>query len=284
MEKIILNNGVEMPILGLGVYQIPDLAECERVCGEALAAGYRLIDTAAGYNNETSVGAAVRKSGIPRNEIFVTTKVWVADFGDGKTEKAVDKALKNLDIEYIDLILLHQAMGDYYGAYRDLQKCLKAGKVRAIGVSNFYPNRLADLCLNVEVKPAVNQIECHPFYTKEKDLAVMKEFGVAPMAWAPFAEGGHNIWNNPVLEEIAQKHHKTVAQIVLRWNIQRGVIVIPKSVHKNRIEENFNVFDFMLDKGDMAKISALDTGKTEIFDHYDIELVKLCNTLGREKR
>ena len=240
-----------------------------------------MIDTAAGYDNEEAVGAAIKKSGIPREEIFVVTKIWVADFGDEKTAAAVDRALKKLDMEYIDLVLLHQAMSDYYGAWRALEKCYEAGKIRAIGVSNFYPNRLVDLCMNVRVLPAVNQIECHPFYQKSKDLEVMKEFNVAPMAWAPFAEGGHDIWNNPVLKAIAEKHKKTVAQVVLRWNIQRGVIVIPKSVHADRMVENMDVWDFELDMDDMEKIVPLDTGKTEIFDHYDINLVKLCNTIGR---
>lgn len=281
MNIINLNNGVKMPQIGLGVYQVPDHAECERTVLDALASGYRMIDTAAGYDNEEAVGNAIRKSGIPREDIFVVTKIWVADFGDNKTVAAVDRAMEKLNIDYIDLILLHQAMSDYYGAWRALEKCYKEGKVKAIGVSNFYPNRLVDLCMNVEIRPAVNQIECHPFYQKEKDLAVMKEFDVAPMAWAPFAEGIHDIWHNPVLTKIAEKHGKTVAQVILRWNIQRGVIVIPKTVHKKRMEENINVWDFELDAGDMAAITPLDTGKTEIFDHYDIELVKLCNTIGR---
>jgi len=277
MNTIKLNNGIKMPQLGLGVYQIPDHAECERAVLDALAAGYRMIDTAAGYNNEEAVGSAIRKSGIPREDIFVVTKIWVADFGDDKTAAAVDRALKKLNMDYIDLVLLHQAMSDYYGAWRALEKCYREGKVKAIGVSNFYPNRLVDICMNADVKPAVNQIECHPFYQKEKDLAVMKEFDVAPMAWAPFAEGIHDIWHNPVLAKIAQKHGRTVAQVILRWNIQRGVIVIPKTVHKNRMEENINVWDFELDAGDMAAVTPLDTGKTEIFDHYDIELVLLLH-------
>lgn len=282
MESMKLNNGVMMPQEGLGVYQVPDHAQCEQAVLDALNAGYRMIDTAAGYDNEEAVGAAIKKSGIPREEIFVVTKIWVADFGDDKTVEAVDRALKKLDMEYIDLVLLHQAMSDYYGAWRALEKCYADGKIKAIGVSNFYPNRLVDLCMNVRVVPAVNQIECHPFYQKAKDLEVMKEFGVVPMAWAPFAEGGHDIWNNPVLTEIAKKHGKTVAQVVLRWNVDRDVIVIPKTVHADRMAENIDIWDFSLDAEDMEKISALDTGKTEIFDHYDIELVKLCNTIGRE--
>lgn len=281
IKKVKLNNGIEMPMEGLGVYQVPDLAECEQAVSDALKAGYRLIDTAAGYNNEEAVGTAVRKSGIPREEIFVTTKIWVADFGDDKTPAAVERALNKLDIEYIDLVLLHQAMSDYYGAWRALEKEYEKGRIKAIGVSNFYPDRLIDLCENVRIIPAVNQVECHPFYQKEYDLEVMKELGVAPMAWAPFAEGGHDIWNNTVLKEIAEKHGKTVAQVTLRWNVQRGVIVIPKSVHQNRIVENMDIWDFELDTEDMKKISTLDTGKTEIFDHYDIKLVRLCNQLGR---
>lgn len=281
IKKVKLNNGIEMPMEGLGVYQVPDLAECEQAVSDALKAGYRLIDTAAGYNNEEAVGTAIRKSGIPREEIFVTTKIWVADFGDDKTPAAVERALNKLDIEYIDLVLLHQAMSDYYGAWRALEKEYEKGRIKAIGVSNFYPDRLVDLCENVRIIPAVNQVECHPFYQKEYDLEVMKELGVAPMAWAPFAEGGHDIWNNPVLKGIAEKHGKTVAQVTLRWNVQRGVIVIPKSVHQNRIVENMDIWDFELDTEDMKKISTLDTGKTEIFDHYDIKLVRLCNQLGR---
>ena len=281
IKKVKLNNGIEMPMEGLGVYQVPDLAECEQAVSDALKAGYRLIDTAAGYNNEEAVGTAIRKSGIPREEIFVTTKIWVADFGDDKTPAAVERALNKLDIEYIDLVLLHQAMSDYYGAWRALEKEYEKGRIKAIGVSNFYPDRLVDLCENVRIIPAVNQVECHPFYQKEYDLEVMKELGVAPMACAPFAEGGHDIWNNPVLKGIAEKHGKTVAQVTLRWNVQRGVIVIPKSVHQNRIVENMDIWDFELDTEDMKKISTLDTGKTEIFDHYDIKLVRLCNQLGR---
>lgn len=281
VKKIKLNNGIEMPMEGLGVYLVSDPAECEQAVSDALKAGYRLIDTAASYQNEEAVGAAVRKSGIPREEIFVTTKIWVADFGDDKTPAAIERSLEKLDIGYIDLVLLHQAMSDYYGAWRALEKAYEAGKIKAIGVSNFYPNRLVDLCENVKVIPAVNQVECHPFYQKEYDLEVMKELGVAPMAWAPFAEGGHDIWNNPVLKGIAEKYGKTVAQVTLRWNVQRGVIVIPKSVHQNRIVENMDIWDFELDKEDMEKISTLDTGKTEIFDHYDIKNVRLCNQLGR---
>jgi len=281
IKKVKLNNGIEMPMEGLGVYQVPDLAECEQAVSDALKAGYRLIDTAAGYNNEEAVGTAIRKSEIPREEIFVTTKIWIADFGDDKTSAAVERALNKLDIEYIDLVLLHQAMSDYYGAWRALEKEYEKGRIKAIGVSNFYPDRLVDICENVRIIPAVNQVECHPFYQKEYDLEVMKELGVAPMAWAPFAEGGHDIWNNPVLKGIAEKHGKTVAQVTLRWNVQRGVIVIPKSVHQNRIVENMDIWDFELDTEDMEKISTLDTGKTEIFDHYDIKLVRLCNQLGR---
>lgn len=280
-KKIKLNNGIEMPMEGLGVYLVSDPAECEQAVSDALKAGYRLIDTAASYQNEEAVGAAIRKSGIPREEIFVTTKIWVADFGDDKTPAAIEQSLEKLNIGYIDLVLLHQAMSDYYGAWRALEKAYEAGKIKAIGVSNFYPDRLVDLCENVKVIPAVNQVECHPFYQKEYDLEVMKELGIVPMAWAPFAEGGHDIWNNPVLKGIAEKHGKTVAQVTLRWNVQRGVIVIPKSVHENRIVENMDIWDFELDTEDMEKISTLDTGKTEIFDHYDIKLVRLCNQLGR---
>lgn len=236
-----------------------------------------MIDTAASYGNEEAVGKAVKKSGIPREDIFISTKVWVQDFGYEKTKKAVLSSLEKLDMEYADLILLHQQLSDYYGSWRALEELCREGKIRAIGVSNFYPDRLADLCLNAEIPPTVNQIECHPFYQREYDLAVMKDLGVLPMAWAPFAEGGHDIWNNDVLKRIGGKYGKSVAQTALRFNIQRGVIVIPKTVHKKRMLENLDVWDFTLSAEDMEQIKNLDTGRTEIIDHLKIDMVKFLN-------
>lgn len=277
MEFVTLNNGVKMPAEGLGVFQIEDLAECERVVMEALEGGYRMIDTAASYGNEEAVGKAVKKSGIPREDIFISTKVWVQDFGYEKTRKAVLTSLEKLDMEYVDLVLLHQQLSDYYGSWRALEELCREGKIRAVGVSNFYPDRLADLCVNAEIPPAVNQIECHPFYQREYDLAVMKDLGVFPMAWAPFAEGGHDIWNNDVLKKIGSKYGKSVAQTALRFNIQRGVIVIPKTVHKERMGENLDVWNFTLSAEDMEQIKSLDTGHTEIIDHLKIDMVKFLN-------
>ena len=277
MEFVILNNGTKMPAEGLGVFQIEDLADCERVVVEALEAGYRMIDTAASYGNDEAVGKAVKKSGIPREDIFISTKVWVQDFGYEKTKKAVLASLEKLDMEYADLVLLHQQLSDYYGSWRALEELCREGKIRAVGVSNFYPDRLADLCVNAEIPPAVNQIECHPFYQREYDLAVMKDLGVLPMAWAPFAEGGQDIWNNDVLKKIGSKYGKSVAQTALRFNIQRGVVVIPKTVHKERMIENLSVWDFTLSEEDMEQIKALDTGHTEIIDHLKIDMVKFLN-------
>ncbi|MDE7288621.1 MAG: aldo/keto reductase [Oscillospiraceae bacterium] len=277
MEKIKLNNGVEIPAEGFGVYQIEDNNVCEQAVSEALEAGYRMIDTASSYINEKAVGRAVKNSGIPRGEIFVTTKVWVQDFGYENTKKSVMSSLEKLDMDYVDMVLLHQQMSDYYGSWRALQELYKEGKIRVIGVSNFYPDRLADLCVNAEIPPAVNQIECHPFYQREYDIKVMNDLGVAPMAWAPLAEGGHNIWNDPVLNGIAEKYGKTAAQVALKFNAQRGVIVIPKTVHKNRMVENIGIWDFELSAEDMDNIRQLDTGRTEIIDHLNIDIVKFLN-------
>ena len=277
MNTVTLNNGVVMPVLGLGVYQIDDASLCEQIVRDALRAGYRLIDTAAAYGNAEAVGRAVKRSGVPREDIFITTKVWVQDFGYEKTKRAVAASLEKLDMAYVDLVLLHQQLSDYYGSWRALQGLCRQGTVRAIGVSNFYPDRLADLCENADILPAVNQIECHPFYQRAYDLDVMKKLRVAPMAWGPFAEGGHDIWNNPILKKIAAKHGKTVAQVALRFTLQRGVIVIPKTVHKDRLIENMAVWDFELDGEDMSQIAALDTGRTEIIDHLTVDMVQFLN-------
>ena len=277
MQYTRLINGVEMPMEGLGVFQIEDQALCEQVVSNALKAGYRMIDTASSYGNEEAVGKAVRKSGIPREEIFVCTKVWVQDFGYDNTKKAVLTSLEKLNMEYVDLVLLHQQMADYYGSWSALQELYKTGKIKAIGVSNFYPDRLVDLFVNAEIPPAVNQIECHPFYQRAYDLAVMKDLGVAPMAWAPLAEGGHDIGNHAILQSIGERYGKSIAQVALRFNLQRGVIVIPKTVHPDRMAENIDIWDFELSAEDMARIGELDTGRTEIIDHRDVNIVKFLN-------
>ena len=283
MQTVKLSNGMEMPMVGIGVYQVPDAAQCEQSVLDAFEAGYRLVDTAEGYMNEEAVGSALKKSGLNRDEVFITSKIWITNFGYEKTKRAYDAALKRLDMEYMDLVLLHQSLSDYYGAWRALEELYKAGRIRAIGVSNFYPERLTDLCMNAEIKPMVNQIECHPFFQRETDLECAKHFGVQLEAWAPFAEAGRGIFTNEILNCISKKYGKTVAQVILRWNVQRGVVVIPKSVHKERIEENINIFDFTLTDEDMTAIAALDTDHTEIIDHYDWKIAEFLNTVkGRE--
>lgn len=279
MQQTTLSNGVKLPMLGLGVFQAPDFSECESAVLCAIQAGYRLIDTAETYQNEEAVGSAIKKSGVKRGDIFLTSKIWVSNFGEEKTERAVERSLERLGTDYIDLMLLHQSLSDYYGAWRALEKLYKAGKIRAIGVSNFYPERLTDLCMNAEIKPMVNQIECHPFFQRNTDLECAKHFGVQLEAWAPFAEGGRGIFANETLKTIAAAHGKTVAQVILRWNIQRGIVVIPKSVHKARIKENIDVFDFSLSDEEMKQIATLDTGHTEIIDHYDWHIAELLNTI-----
>lgn len=283
MQTVKLNNGVEMPLVGIGVYQVPDAAQCEQSVLDAFQAGYRLVDTAEGYMNEEAVGAAFQKSGLKRGEVFLTSKIWITNYGREKTKRAYEAALKRMGMEYLDLVLLHQSLSDYYGAWRALEELYQEGKVRAIGVSNFYPERLTDLCMNAQIKPMVNQIECHPFFQRERDLECAKYFGVQLEAWGPFAEGGRGIFQNEVLTQIARTHGKTVAQVILRWNVQRGVVVIPKSVRKERIEENINLFDFELTGEEMQAIAALDTGHTEIIDHHDWKIAEYLNTVkGRE--
>ncbi|HIR67229.1 MAG TPA: aldo/keto reductase [Candidatus Coproplasma avicola] len=279
MQYFTLNNGIKIPALGFGVFQVPDPAECERAVAEALNAGYRLIDTAAAYMNEQAVGAAIAKSGIPRDQLFITTKLWVQDMSYEKAKDAIDRSLKNLGLDYLDLYLIHQPMGDYYGAYRAMEEAYRAGKLKAIGVCNFYPHVLTDFCETVDIVPAVNQVELHPFFAQEKALEVMKEYGVTPEAWGPFAEGQHGIFTHPVLTGIGDKYGKSAAQVALRWNIQRGVVVIPKSVHADRIRQNIDVFDFELTPEDMAKISALSLGKSGIVDHTDPAFVKMIHSL-----
>lgn len=279
MEKVILNNGVEMPILGFGVFKVPDAAQCEEAVTNALEAGYRLIDTAAIYKNEEAVGAAIKKSGIPREELFITTKLWIQDAGYDNAKKAFDVSMKKLGLDYLDLYLIHQPFNDYYGSWRAMEELYKEGRIRAIGVSNFYPGRLVDLILNNEIVPAVNQVETHPFFQQKAAKKVMDEYGVQIEAWGPFAEGQNNIFQNEVLASIGAKYGKTVAQVILRWHIQRGVVAIPKSVHKERIIENFNIWDFSLSDEDMAAIGSLDSEKGQLVDHTTAAEAKRLNSL-----
>ena len=277
MKYVTLNNGIKMPILGFGVFQIDDMKECEEAVYNVLKAGYRLIDTAAAYGNEEAVGRAIKRSGIPREEIFVTTKLWVSDANYEKTKLAFETSLKKLDLEYIDLYLIHQPFNDVYGAWRAMTELYKEGKIKAIGVSNFYPDRLVDFIMNNEVVPAVNQVETHPFNQQVKANEIMKEYGVQIESWGPFAEGKNGIFTNEILSEIGKKYNKSVAQVILRWLIQRNIVVIPKSVRKERIEENFNVFDFELNGEDMEKISELDKKESLFLNHDDVEIVKWLN-------
>lgn len=279
MEYVTLTGGVKMPKLGYGVYQVsPD--ECERCVSDALAVGYRSVDTAQAYFNEEGVGRAVKKSGIPRSELFLTTKVWISNAGEKKAAASIDKSLKKLDTDYIDLLLIHQPFGDYYGTYRAMEQAVKAGKVRAIGVSNFYPDRLIDLYNFCEIKPAVNQVETHVFFQQKKAHEVMKKLGVQHESWGPFAEGKNGLFTNPVLKEIAAQKGKSVAQVALRYLMQSDVVVIPKSVKKERMSENLAVFDFTLSDADMAAVSALDTNASLFFSHYDPDTVEWFMTFA----
>jgi diketogulonate reductase-like aldo/keto reductase len=279
MQNVVLNNGVQMPILGFGVYQIADTEECERSVYEAIRAGYRLIDTAAAYQNEEAVGKAIAKSGVPREEIFVTTKLWIQDAGCESTKKAFERSLKRLQLDSLDLYLIHQPYGDIYGAWRAMEELYREGRIRAIGVSNFQPDRLMDLMVHNEVVPAVNQIETHPFNQQIETQKFLEENKVQIESWGPFAEGRNNIFENELLLAIAEKYKKTVAQVILRWLTQRGVVVIPKSVRKERIVENFNIFDFELSPEDMNAIISLDTKVSSFFDHRDPKMVKRLGTV-----
>ncbi|ULQ60439.1 aldo/keto reductase [Brucepastera parasyntrophica] len=278
MNYVTLHNGVKMPVLGFGVYQIEDAAQCEQAVYDALMAGYRSIDTAAAYMNETAVGKAIKRSGIPRDELFITTKLWIQDQGYDKAKKAFAKSLTKLELDYLDLYLIHQPFGDYYGSWRAMEELYREGSIRAIGVSNFYPDRLVDLIAHNEIAPMVNQVETHPFNQQIESSKLMKENRVQIESWGPFAEGKNNIFTNEALSAIGAKYNKSVAQVILRWLIQRNVVAIPKSVHKERIIENFSVFDFELTREDMEKIAALDTGESLFFSHQNPEMVKWLGT------
>jgi len=278
MQKVMLNNGVEMPILGFGVFQIQDENECEQSVYDAIMAGYRLIDTAASYLNEEAVGRAIKRSGVPREELFITTKLWVQDAGYESTKNAFANSLKRLQLDYLDLYLIHQPYGDVYGSWRAMEELYGEGKIRAIGVSNFQMDRLVDLIIHNEIIPAVNQVETHVFNQQIESAILMKENNVQIESWGPFAEGKNNMFENEILVSIAEKYNKSVAQVILRWLTQRGVVAIPKSVRKERIIENFKIFDFELEQEDMEKIAALDTKESLFFSHSDPEIVKWLST------
>jgi 2,5-diketo-D-gluconate reductase A len=278
IPDVTLNNGVQMPILGFGVYQIP-AEQTEQAVTDALAAGYRLLDTAAAYRNEDAVGRAIRQSGIPRDELFITTKLWVQDAAEDRARRAFESSLERLGLDCLDLYLIHQPLGDYYGAWRAMEKLNREGLAKAIGVSNFYPDRLVDLIVHNEVTPAVNQVETHPFFQRTAEQELMRERGVQIESWGPFAEGKNDLFSDPTLSEIGAAHGKSVAQVVLRWLIQRGVVVIPKSVRAERMRENIDVLDFALSDDDMTRIAELDTAATLFFDHDDPEWVDRLNNV-----
>lgn len=278
MDYKTLSNGVKMPILGFGVYQVPDLDECERVVSDAISVGYRSIDTAQAYMNEEAVGNAIRKSGNAREEFFITTKIWISNYGYEKAKASLDASLAKLQTDYIDLVLLHQPFGDYYGAYRAMEEYYKAGKIKAIGISNFAPDRVADLAIFADVTPMVNQVETHVFNQQSNARKTMDEYGVQIESWGPFAEGRNDFFTNETLVAIGQKYQKSAAQVALRYLIQRDVIVIPKTVHKNRMEQNFDVFDFILTDDYMAEILKLDMGESQFFSHADPETVKMISS------
>ncbi len=278
MRSLKLSNGVEMPQEGFGVFQI-DNADTADTVKKALECGYRMIDTAAAYMNEEGVGAGIRASGIPRDDVFITTKIWVQDANETRAAKAVERSLSKLGTDYADLVLIHQPMGDYHGAWRALEKALDEGVVRAIGVANFYPHVLMDMCLSTDVSPMVNQVEIHPFFQQGSAIENMKALGVVPQAWGSFAEGKFGLFTNPVLTDIGKKYGKTAAQVALRWSIQQGVSVIPKSVHRDRMEQNLDVWDFELSEEDMEAVRTLDKGRSGIVDHSDPEFVKMLHGL-----
>ncbi len=282
MQYVTLNNGVKMPQLGYGVYQVRN-EDCKRCVLDAISVGYRAIDTAQAYNNEEAVGDAIVKCGIPRSELFLTTKIWISNAGYEKAKASIDQSLKKLQTDYIDLLLIHQPFGDYYGTYRAMEEAYKSGKLRAIGVSNFYPDRLVDLCQFVEVTPAVNQVETHVFQQQKAAHEYMKKYGVQHESWGPFAEGRKDFFSNPVLTEIGAKYGKSSAQVALRYLLQSDVVVIPKSTHKERMEQNFDVFDFTLQDEDMKAIAALEEGESLFFSHYDPATVEMLTNMGKSK-
>ncbi len=281
MQYVTLNDGNQMPQLGFGVFQVTDLAECERAVADALSVGYRLLDTAASYGNEEAVGRAIAASGIARDELFITTKLWLEDAGYDGTKRAVDRSTQRLGLDYLDLYLIHQPFGDYYGSWRAMQDLHREGVLRSIGVSNFFPDRLVDLIMHNEITPAVDQVETHVFNQRTADQALMQKYGVQIESWGPFAEGKNGFFTNETLTAIATEHGKSVGQVALRWMLQRGVVVIPKSVRKERIVENFDIFGFALSDDDMNKIAGLDLGTSMFFDHRDPAAVERLNSLRR---
>jgi 2,5-diketo-D-gluconate reductase A len=281
VPSLTLNNGVYMPILGFGVFQIADLAECERAVTDALSVGYRLFDTAASYGNEEAVGNAIKRSGVPREELFITTKLWISDAGYDKTRRAFERSMQRLQLDTLDLYLIHQPIGDVYGAWRAMEELHREGRIRAIGVSNFQPDRVMDFLMHHEVVPAVNQIETHPFHQQVDAQKFLQENGIQMESWGPFAEGKNNIFHNTLLKSIADNHGKSIAQVVVRWLTQRGIVAIPKSVRKERMAENFDVFDFQLSPEEMSSIAALDTGTSSFFDHRDPAMVKWLSEAAR---
>lgn len=276
-----LNNGIKMPIAGFGVFQIPDLEECERAVLDAIEVGYRLIDTAQAYGNEEAVGRAIQKTSVPREELFITTKVWISNAGYEKAKGSIEESLKKMQLDYLDLVLIHQPVGDYYGTYRAMEELYKEGKIKAIGVSNFYPDRLVDICLFNEVIPAVNQVEVNVFHQQKEAEKVMTKYQVQMQAWAPFAEGRNDMFNQPLLKEIENRYNKTVAQVILRWLIQRGIVVLAKSTRKSRMEENINIFDFELSEQEMQMIAELDKKESSFFSHYDPNIIEYLASLSR---
>ncbi|WP_295296036.1 aldo/keto reductase [uncultured Brachyspira sp.] len=277
MKYVKLNNGLEMPILGFGVYQIQDYNECKKAVLNAIETGYRLIDTAASYKNEKAVGDAIKESGINRKELFITTKLWIQKNGYDDTKKAFNNSLEKLQLDYLDLYLIHQPLGDYYGEWRCMEELYKNGKIKAIGVCNFFADRLVDLIMHNEIVPAVNQVEVNPFYQKNDYQTIMNEYNVQMQSWAPFAEGRNNMFSNEILLSIAKKYNKSIAQIILNWLVKRNIVVIPKSVRKERMEENFNIFDFELDESDIKLISSLDKNESSFFSYQDYKMVKLLS-------
>lgn len=274
MKTVKLNNGIEMPQLGFGVFQVTDLEQCEQAVVDAINSGYRLIDTAAAYQNEAAVGRAIKRSGVDRKDLFITSKLWVSDANYERAQKGIEQSLNNLGLDYLDLYLLHQPYGDVVGAWRALEEAYKAGKIRAIGVSNFYGDQLKNLELSNEVKPAINQIEVNPWYQQKSEVDFAQSDDIQVEAWAPFAEGKHEIFTNKVIAEIANKYGKSNGQVILRWLLQRGIVVIPKSVHKNRMAENINVFDFELKSDEMNALNNLDKGESQFFDHRDPRVIE----------